>query len=73
MRSDHITEPVPPALSRGGNQRQPALSEAGKELWLGAPAKPGVLEEETWRRGQGRKGDGSKQSQTARECKRWQS
>lgn len=45
-RSDHITEPVPPALSRGGNQRQPALSEAWKELWPGAPAEPGVLEEE---------------------------
>lgn len=46
MRSDHFTEPVPPALSRGGNQRQAALSEAWKEPWLGAPAKLGVLEEE---------------------------
>lgn len=46
MRSDHITEPVPPALSRGGNQRQPALSEARKEPCLGAPAKLAALGEE---------------------------
>lgn len=33
VRNDHITEPVPPALSQVGN-RSPALSEAGRSLAL---------------------------------------
>lgn len=69
MRSDHITEPVPPALARGGNPRQPALSDAWKEPWLGAPAKLGALEEENnAEKGAGEEKEWGKNRQSGREC-----
>lgn len=57
--------------SRGGNQRQPALSEARKEPGLGAPVKLGVPEEGN-NVEKGGKGMGENKRQSARECERWQ-